>query len=205
MTPHLQKLVDDWQLEIGQRGTFLNILDRPTREAVAVLLQILHEETDPRLKLRVLNEWEKWLHELQPQLFRNLTTETVGPVPATATNATHAEALEQQVKMNDAIQLRALSQEGQAKLDRWGTWWRVIQAYDYDRSKPAPSTGVNRPPSWFLKSLTRKEQGLAAIPADKKHPNEMQWLCKEGDPSYAIVNICAFPKTFKHQDYVPAK
>lgn len=203
MVPHLQKLIDNWQDGFGQKATFQDILERPVVEAVATLLKIISEETDPRLKLRTIADWCHWLKAMRPDLFRDLTFASIGGTSVSATpQQAHAEALEKRVHMNDVIQLRALDQESRAKLDRWGTWWRIIKGYDYDRSKPAPVTPTcTRPPSWFLKSLTRKEQGLTAMPGDKKMPNEMMWLCKEGDLHFCIVNICVFPKEFKPKEW----
>ena len=197
MRTDLQKFVDDYMLMMGQKHIFHMVLDQPGVECVATLLEILKEHCDPKLKLRILTDWEHWLKEQYPDLFN----QQVAPVPVVLSKEQqHALALEQQVRMGDILQLVPLTDTAKTMLERRGAWWRTVQAHDHDPKKPhVPGT---RPPSWFIKSLTRKEQGLPAIGGDKKSPFDNMWIQKRSDPNYRIINICSFPKEFKHKEWV---
>jgi hypothetical protein len=206
MTPHLQKLVDTYHQELGQKQTFQAILELAGSECTAVLLTILEDQGDPRRMLTLLSDWRIWLKQLRPQAFNEAILAEPGPTPESGPGLTagispeqkHVQILERKVRMGDTIKLKALSPQAELKLARWGMWWVVVAAHDYDRRKPPPN---NRPPSWFLKSIPRRDQGLAPLPGDRKHPLENLWICKVGDLNYRIINICSFPKEFKWKEW----
>lgn len=197
MRPDLHKFVDDYMLMLGQKDTFRSIMEKSGPECTAILLQILEEQGDPRLKLRVITDWLHWLKQWYPPFYADSST----TVPAALNPVEqHALVLEGKIRMGDVIQLVAKTPAGTAMIERRGSWWRTIQAHDHDPKKP--HLAGTRPPSWFLKSLTRKEQGLPAIAGDKKSPFDNMWIRKHDDPDYRIVNICSFPKEFKHKEWL---
>ena len=94
------------------------------------------------------------------------------------------------VHMNDMIQLQAKHVSAIHRLNTFGQWWKITQAYE----PHAGSVDKQRPAQWFLRSLTRNEGGIHS-----KIDN--LWLCKDNDPSYRIINVCPFPATFNPKDY----
>lgn len=201
MIPALQKLIDEYDHHGHTKETFREILRLPAPQCATVLFSLLADRVEPKMKIMTLNVWAEWLKEWFPHLY----AEPAAPLQAFLSEAAkHAQALEQQVRMGDILQLVPLNCQGEARVARRGAWWRVVAAHDYDRTKPPPATASNRPPSWFLKSLTRKEQGLPVVPGDKKSPFENIWIWKAGDLDYRILNICSFPKEFKPKDWLSA-
>lgn len=97
-----------------------------------------------------------------------------------------------EIHMDDTIQLMAKTDKARTQLEKCGTWWKITQAH-------SGGTPVRPFPQWFLRSLTRKQQGLPLI----RHFNfENMWIRKECDQDYDIVRVCPCPKEFNYKEYV---
>lgn len=192
MLPMIQQWVDKYLNELGNKQTLMAMLsDLHGPALLAAFLEILKIQTDPRLMVNLLLQWETWLRtEIGPELYAEPASSQLYPTPAPP-----AVTIESRVHMDDVIQLAGTTEFGQGKLQRFGSWWKVLQAYDYDRRHPAPS---GRQPSWYVRSLLRKEQGLPNVAGPKF---DVMWLLKQGDPHFQVINICAFPREFKHKEW----
>jgi hypothetical protein len=165
------------QMSSLPRSTFKDAvqqLDSPT--LMAVVLEYLHEFSMTMTHSEV-RQMHSWLHQDYPHLRDN------EPRPVELSPVVSTGKIMLIVHVDDTIQLQAKTERGETCLNKCGPWWK-IQSATKDK--------------WFLRSLTRKQQGLPQLAG---HTFDNMWLDKADDQHFDIIRVCPFPKEFKHREY----
>lgn len=162
-------------MHAGPRGTMQDLCKQPsTLMGLATLIAYL-KERPPQGILSDLHELEQGLRNNFPQLY-NCNSSAIDPQVSSG-------KILLEVHVNDTIKLRAKSKEALPLLEKCGQWWKIMSAT------------VDR---WYLRSLSRKEQGLSNI-ASYSYDN--LWLYKQDDLKYEIVKVVSYPTTYNHKEH----
>lgn len=161
-------------MHAGPRGAMQDLCKQPsTLLGLATLIAYL-KERPPQGILSDLHELERGLMNSFPQLYQQA---------AVADPQVSSGKLVLEVHVDDTIKLRAKNQAALPLLEKCGQWWKIASATN-DR--------------WYLRSLSRKEQGLSKIAS---YSFDYLWLFKQDDPKYEIVKVVAYPTTFNWREH----
>lgn len=103
-----------------------------------------------------------------------------------------ASTLPIQVKftVSDTIRLYPISEYGENIISRFGQWWKV------------PPTACGKwGERYLMQNLPHQMQGKFKGSVLGKGSIHIQELRKENDPHFVVIDVCAFPKAFMHQQY----
>lgn len=158
------------------RGT-LGDLCRQQSVALALSTLIAYfKERPPERLVSDIYDIEQYLRAISPELYYEATKSGV------AAGVSSGKIL-LDVHVDDTVKLRANTTSGLPLLTKCGQWWKILKGTS-DR--------------WYLRSLTRKEQGLDKI---SNHTFDYLWIEKQNDPVYTIVKVVPFPTEFNHKEH----
>lgn len=164
----------------------------PTKVKIDAFFKAVQQESIP--PERVLAEFlaiapDEYIDEVARNLRLNVVMPEVPdgtPQPAEIIMTIH---------LGDTIKLEGRTETAQTFLRSHGSWWKVVNVHH----PKAGHVGLNqavRPPSWFLQSLPPNKQGGEG---NKNPVNE--WLLKDKDLKYRVIEVCASPTEFKYSNY----
>lgn len=181
----LENLVQE--LESLPRSSFKNLYQLSAPLALATILRTL--QNDPTRLLRNLRDFESFLQQDYPVIYaqeQQAALEAANRINGTVSSG----KIKLKVTIDDIICLHSKVATATNLLNKCGHWWKIVGANE--------RANQTRPPQWFLRSLTRKEQGLTNVP---NLTFENLWIDKEDDPNYEILRVCPFPKEFNYKEY----
>lgn len=162
----------------------------PTKAKIDSFFQVVQQDSIPAE--RVLAELLAIVtDEHIDEVARNLRLTVV--VPEDISGIPQPAEILMTVHLGDTIKLEGRTETAQAFLRSHGAWWKVVSVH-HPKAGHAPAG--SRPPSWFLQSLPPNKQGGEG---HKTLVNE--WLLKDKDLKYRIIEVCASPTEFKYSNY----
>jgi hypothetical protein len=177
------KPIEKWVEEFDSlpRSTFKEVIKLSPACAAFLVLEFL--KANPPMLLRNMQDMRDWLLDELPHQH----IEAAVPVAAAQVVSTGKTVL--LVRIDDTIRLRSLNERSTPILNKCGHWWKVVQAQ---------VTRDGRKDRWYLRSLTRKQQGLRPIPGFNF---ENLRIDKQDDPNFEVDRVCPFPKEFNYKEY----
>lgn len=157
------------------RGTLGDLCRQPSAALALSTLIAYFKERPPERLVSDIYDIEQYLRTISPELYHTATNQIAAGVSS--------GKILLDVHVDDTVKLQANSLSGVPLLTKCGQWWKILKGT------------TSR---WYLRSLTRKEQGLDKI---SNHTFDYLWMEKRDDPVYTIVKVVPFPTEFKHREH----